>query len=339
MISTMRISNFWHKTLNRPYVLHNTATGSGPTVIFLHGIASSSATWSNLVPLLSPTHRCITIDLLGFGDSPKPAWSKYTINDHVRNIRRTILGLDLLEPYILVGHSLGGLLASRYTSLYPHEVSQLILLSPPVYLDPNHLHTKWAKNLTNAYLRAYKFLRAHKKFTLRNATFISRLLPANLFVINEATWIPFTRSLEECIETQAILVDINNVSAPIEVFYGTRDQFIVTSNLKMLGSVPGITMHELKGSDHVIREPYAQAVATSIASNEKKPRSSAYQPPPPPPPPPPPENPPPPEKPLEPELVGDEKPPAETALKSVSILENTTALKAPLPTYHSGGSE
>ena len=40
---------------------------AGPTVLLLHGIASSSVTFHHVIPLLERTHRCIAIDLLGFG--------------------------------------------------------------------------------------------------------------------------------------------------------------------------------------------------------------------------------------------------------------------------------
>ena len=47
--------------------------GVGHTVVLVHGIASSSVTFDNVVPLLGHHHRVIAIDLLGFGKSPRPA--------------------------------------------------------------------------------------------------------------------------------------------------------------------------------------------------------------------------------------------------------------------------
>src|SRR6185295_7411703 len=85
-------------------------SGSGPVVVMIHGIASSSVTWQNVVPLLEPRHRCIRIDLLGFGGSPAPADADYTLEEHVAAIARTIRSLRLREPFVLVGHSMGGLI-------------------------------------------------------------------------------------------------------------------------------------------------------------------------------------------------------------------------------------
>ena len=46
--------------------------GEGPVVVLVHGIASSSATFERVIPMLSDRHRCISLDLLGFGGSPAP---------------------------------------------------------------------------------------------------------------------------------------------------------------------------------------------------------------------------------------------------------------------------
>ena len=83
----------------------------------IHGIASSSVTFENVVPLIEGTHRVIAIDLLGFGGSPAPADSRYTVQEHVASLSRTIRSLRLREPFVLVGHSMGSLIAARYSAV------------------------------------------------------------------------------------------------------------------------------------------------------------------------------------------------------------------------------
>ena len=80
--------------------------GVGHPVILLHGIASSSVTFDNVVPLLGSHHRVIAIDLLGFGDSPTPANSGYSMEEHVDALARTIRQLHVRGRVTLVGHSL-----------------------------------------------------------------------------------------------------------------------------------------------------------------------------------------------------------------------------------------
>ena len=86
--------------------------GEGPVIVLLHGIASSAATFKSVVPHLEEHHRCISIELLGFGESPAPPDATYTIEEHVAAIKATIDSLRLEAPFILVGHSLGSLLSA-----------------------------------------------------------------------------------------------------------------------------------------------------------------------------------------------------------------------------------
>src|SRR5438309_2125972 len=102
------VDMFWHKYLRRPYKLHIVDHGgTGPVIILLHGLASSSANWEPLIPLLKDRFHCISIDLVGFGDSPKPQWYEYTMDEHIACIHRTIRSLRLKKRFTLVGHSLG----------------------------------------------------------------------------------------------------------------------------------------------------------------------------------------------------------------------------------------
>ena len=254
---------FYRRYFNRSFRLHvHDDVGTGPVVILLHGLASSSRNWEEIVPLLSPRYRCITIDLLGFGQSPKPEGAEYSIEQHVGSLHRTIRHLKIREPYILVGHSLGSLLACRYARQYPKEVSRLMMLSPPIYLHHTQYGRRRVKQTAGAYLRVYRFLRTHKKFTLRNLSHLSRLFPAlGALQLNEATWIAFTRSLEKCIETQTVITDIADVKAPVELFYGTRDQVIVIENIKLLTSMRHVTVHVVKGASHFVHKKYAQIMS------------------------------------------------------------------------------
>lgn len=260
---------FWHKYLQRPYRLHMTDHGGdGPIIIFLHGLASSSATWNFLIPLLKDNYRCITIDLVGFGESPKPQWYAYTMEDHVRDIHATIKRLKLRQPVILVGHSLGSLLATRYARLHQERISRLVLVSPPVYGLPETISSRTARQRTSLYLRAYRFLRTHKRVTPQNIIRLSRILPQMKFLtLNTATWIPFIRSLEQCIENQTIVQDIAEVTAPVDIFYGIFDEVIVPYNIKQLSKLKDVTIHPLR-VDHNVGSRYAAVIARNLNNSK-----------------------------------------------------------------------
>ena len=260
---------FWHKYLRRPYRLHvfdHGGTGK-PVLIMLHGLASSSANWDPLIPLLKDNYRCITIDLVGFGASPKPSWYSYSIDEHVRDIQCTIQALKLAEPFILLGHSLGSLIATRYARQHQEMIERLILLSPPVYGPTDTIADRRARRRTSLYLKAYKFIRTNPRVTLDNFLRLSRILPVMKFlVIDRDSWIPFKRSLEQCIENQTILQDIIEVKAPIDIFYGLFDEVVIPYNVRQISSLRDVTMYPLR-VNHIVGKRYASLVARQLAKN------------------------------------------------------------------------
>ena len=175
--------------------------GEGPVVILIHGIASSAETYVKVVPKLAARHRCISIDLLGFGESPAPAGATYTVEEHVASLAATIRSLKLRAPFVLVGHSLGSLLAARYAAENPEHVSRLVLVSPPVYLAPSQIGDSWVRAQVGLYLKAYEFLRTNKDFTMSSASRISRRLSLGTALeVTERNWDAFVLSLQNCIE-------------------------------------------------------------------------------------------------------------------------------------------
>ncbi|MEM6449989.1 MAG: alpha/beta hydrolase [Cyanobacteria bacterium P01_D01_bin.105] len=94
------------------YTAAYTDQGQGPPLIFLHGFLGSSSNWQQIIPELRSTHRCLAIDLLGFGDSSKPRL-RYTIWHQVEFLQQFITALDL-QHFQLVGHSYGGWTATAY---------------------------------------------------------------------------------------------------------------------------------------------------------------------------------------------------------------------------------
>ncbi|HET7292733.1 MAG TPA: alpha/beta fold hydrolase, partial [Vicinamibacteria bacterium] len=99
--------------------------GSGPSVVLLHGLASSLFTWKDVVPGLALDHDVVALDLPGFGGSdPAPAVS-------VDRLRASVVGLmDRLDipSASLVGNSLGGTAAALVSALHPERVERLVLI-------------------------------------------------------------------------------------------------------------------------------------------------------------------------------------------------------------------
>lgn len=261
----VRFGDLWASVFRRPTLHLAGDEGEGPAVILVHGIASSSVTFQHVVPLLTDRHRVISIDILGHGGSPSPPHARYTIEEHVAWLERTIRSLKLRAPFVIVGHSLGALLVSRYARQNPSKVSKTVLVSPPIYISPTEVGDRFERAALGAYLKAYEFLRANKQFTLRNARIIGKLMPIkNVFEVTEKNWDAFVKSLQNCIESQTTVSDIASIQSPVEIVYGSLDQFIVPGGMRIVERLRHVTMHQVDGNDHLVRKRMARVIARVI---------------------------------------------------------------------------
>ena len=101
--------------------------GSGPPIILIHGITSSSQTWERVAPYLARQHTVLAPDLLGHGMSAKPR-GDYSMGAFASGVRDLALALDL-GPATVVGHSLGGGVAMQFAYQFPERTHRLALVS------------------------------------------------------------------------------------------------------------------------------------------------------------------------------------------------------------------
>jgi cis-3-alkyl-4-acyloxetan-2-one decarboxylase len=239
--------------------------GTGPVVVLIHGIASSAVTFQNLVPLLEPTHRCISVDLLGFGGSPMPEGAEYTLAEHVDALAATVRSLRLSEPFTLVGHSMGGLIAPRYAARHRRRVNRLVLISPPIYVDPRSLSDPRDQTRQDLYLRLYRYLRDNRDLTLRQGRVVGDLLPIpRAMDINARTWVPFVKSLEHVIESQTTLSDLASLRIPVRILYGVLDEFASPGGIRIAERLEGVEVTRVHASDHLIGRRLARAAARAV---------------------------------------------------------------------------
>jgi pimeloyl-ACP methyl ester carboxylesterase len=112
--------------------LNMDSRGSGDTpVLFLHSFAGDCTHWSAVLEALAPRRRVVAFDFAGHGHSPA-ARGKYSIRRLAQDVV-AVANAQHLEHFVLVGHSMGALVAAEVAATAPQRVQKLILVdSPPV---------------------------------------------------------------------------------------------------------------------------------------------------------------------------------------------------------------
>lgn len=224
--------------------------GSGKVLILLHGFLADSSYWRRLRPNLKKGgYRVISIDLLGFGNAPKPMRARYDYAEHISHLHASIQSLSLGQQFCLIGHSMGSLLAMRYANLYAEEVSGVILLNPPLYINSNQART--ALRDTG---RAYRFLldsryRAIGWMVLK--TFAMPLLGRHSRRAREC-------SLTNIIEQAELVNDLQRSSLPALVITGRHDRTQYLSTLRQIKLPSTIRTQIIDAAHHApLQQPKA----------------------------------------------------------------------------------
>ncbi len=100
--------------------------GSGPVLLLVHGMASSSAVWTPALPALAERFTILAPDLLGHGQTGRPA-GDYSLGAHA-SLLRDVLLLCERERATLVGHSFGGGVALQFAYQFPEYCERLVLV-------------------------------------------------------------------------------------------------------------------------------------------------------------------------------------------------------------------
>lgn len=240
--------------------LHVRQDGSrhAPALLLIHGSASSTRSWDQLVPLLTGVHHVIRVDLLGHGRSAKPDGG-YEISEQARRVGETLDRLGVDET-IVVGHSSGGYAATALAERRPELVTALALINTGPSLDafiaPNFAldPSQWPP--TDEQLRQ-----------LASTGFGRADFPVPTELLDEVramTYHSLTRTMGaslEYLKRQAIPRRLAVVAKPLLVVYGEQDRRWRPSDFDDYRAVPGARVEKLTGVGHtpIIEDPHRTA--------------------------------------------------------------------------------
>jgi pimeloyl-ACP methyl ester carboxylesterase len=125
----MPFSTFLYKNISIAYQ----DSGKGNTIVFLHGFLENQTMWQRSLENFKTTHRCITIDLFGHGQTSSLGYI-HTM-EHQADMVLKLIELLNISKFSLVGHSMGGYIALSILEKKPKLVHQLVLLNSSPLAD------------------------------------------------------------------------------------------------------------------------------------------------------------------------------------------------------------
>ena len=211
------------------------------TVVLIHGIASDSRDYIKALEHLEDDKslnsiRFVTFDLLGSGKSLKDDEKlTYDYKDQTTALKNAIDSLDIKTPLILVGHSLGTFIVTRFASIYPKIVDELVLLSPPIFRRED-----FDNPALMAGIEAFKQLVGAKKpEILKEKSFINSM---EKIVLNK--------------DNYDVLVGLK---VPTTLIYGSNDQLIASFNIPgLLKKRDGISAIKTDGKHGITHDKYEE---------------------------------------------------------------------------------
>ena len=253
-------------------------TGSGTPVLMLHGFMGTKACWLPLIEQLKFHCRCISLDLLGFGESSKPR-IRYDVATEVAFVRQVVEALQLESCYI-VGHSFGGWVAAAYALQYPASVSGLLLAAPAGIRDDSfcgrydHLRpllwetqvVDWALGLAKPIARIL-----NQRDSLNRISWFRRELNTQ----------PAARSFlldrirpEDAVDT--VEKEIHKLRVPTLVITGDRDETIPLWHSQTYAKeIPGAQLAMIPSASHSLPQDYAPELAALILPFLQLPKANA----------------------------------------------------------------
>ena len=209
------------------------------TILLLHGKNFNGAYWEQTAKqLIEKGFRVIIPDQIGFGKSSKPDNFQYSFQSLAENTKKLLDSLKI-EKTIVLGHSMGGMLATRFALMYP-ETTQKLVLENPIGLEDWKLKVPyksvewWYKN------ELKKTAEDIKKYQLENY-YDGKWKPQyDKWVNLLAGWtlnsdyekIAWNAALTyDMIFTQPVLYEFEDIKSPTLLIIGTRDRTALGKSL------------------------------------------------------------------------------------------------------------
>jgi pimeloyl-ACP methyl ester carboxylesterase len=227
----------------------------GPSLLCLHGLFASGAFWQWFADDLARDFRLVMPDLVGFGHSPQPE-ADYTIDFHLRWLEPV---LAEASSWVVIGHSMGTILAAELARRRPEIVDQVILFNAPVYASAEHRVNIFGRQNLLTRLSMWSEVAAHlvceiavctpRPLLTRIAPWLRRDVPpqaaSDYF---RHTYTSYSTSLRHVVIEPDLLEVLGTVRRPVLVVQGAADDIVEPAD--RLQWPANVHLQVVPGADH-----------------------------------------------------------------------------------------
>lgn len=232
--------------------------GAGQAILVLHGWGIGSDAWMETAVLLAQGgYKLIVPDMPGFGESEvsKTAW---TVDDYVDWVKNFADELKL-DKFVLLGHSFGGQVATKFGALYPEKIDKLILCAAAVIRKPR----------LGSRQRLAKFLARGKVF-FKNIPFgIYPALRKIVYRISGARDYARLRGVMAQtflnIVSEGMLESAKQIKMPTLIVWGDKDTETPLEDAREINwAIANSRLKIISGAGHKLHRTHAQELANII---------------------------------------------------------------------------
>jgi pyruvate dehydrogenase E2 component (dihydrolipoamide acetyltransferase) len=233
--------------------------GSGEATVLLHGMGSSHRSWYRVARELARTGRVIAPDLPGFGGSdPAGAGFRPSV---VADALAAAIAARAVDDYVLVGHSLGGLVAVALADRHPARVRRLVLVSPAGLQQRLSLPGQAIGRVLETLIDVRRELGgAVATSPQARRVMFGRLVhrPERLHATDARLILEASRGATRIRQGVAAAIHgdvrpaLARLAMPVEVVWGAEDRLLPVSGVALARAArPGLPVHVLHGIGHL----------------------------------------------------------------------------------------
>jgi pimeloyl-ACP methyl ester carboxylesterase len=225
--------------------------GNGPRVLLIHGIGSSGAAWDNVIQGLAKSFAPITIDQRGHGESSRPQ-SGYLYDNYIADLD-AVLGYFEMDHPLIVGHSLGGIVALWWAAQNPARAAALVIEDSPLRSGES-FRTAFEEWLE---LNAMTEEEAAARYRSENPGWSEEIVRLRAHQITSTARGVFSELFADSMAHEGVdrIVEIENVKSPILLIYGdiAAGGMVVADDAQALKSrLHNVELAHLPGANHRI---------------------------------------------------------------------------------------